>query len=126
MVLSKSDIMRQSQFKRLTVICTPCDKKCISCAKPESFTSTHMFIELSRLLNLPINVMIPKVNGSNNYDWEMTNTILRTQQTYPERGTLMWKSMALPTKPPTSKRPRDPKHIVPMVENVKTKMKSML
>ncbi|KAH3714895.1 hypothetical protein DPMN_057597 [Dreissena polymorpha] len=97
MVLSKSDIIRQSQFKRLTVICTPYDKKCISCAKRRSFTSTQMFIELSRLLNLPINIMIPMVNGSNNYDWESTNTILTTQQTYPERGTLMWTSMALPT-----------------------------
>ncbi|KAH3769243.1 hypothetical protein DPMN_170492 [Dreissena polymorpha] len=66
--------------------------------------------------------MIPLVNGRNNYDWDMANITLRPQQAYPERGTitLMWTRMALYTKPPTSKRPWDPKHIVPMVENVTT------
>ncbi|KAH3775013.1 hypothetical protein DPMN_176408 [Dreissena polymorpha] len=111
MVPNKSDLMRHSQLKRFTVIYHPYGKGCISCAKPGSFTLTHMFIALSRLLNLPIKVMIPMVNGSNNYDWEMTNIILRPQQAYPERSTinLMWTSMALYTKPPTSKRPWDPK-----------------
>ncbi|KAH3781413.1 hypothetical protein DPMN_159240 [Dreissena polymorpha] len=65
MVLNKFDIMRQSQFKRLTVIRPPFDKDCISCAKPGSLPS--MFIALARLLNLPIKVLIPMANGSNNY-----------------------------------------------------------
>ncbi|KAH3694580.1 hypothetical protein DPMN_082019 [Dreissena polymorpha] len=96
--------MRQSQFKRLTVIRPSYDNDCISFAKPGSFTSTHMFKALSRLLNLPIKVMIPLANGSNNYSWEVTNTILRPQLADPESGTItsIWASMALPTKPQTS------------------------
>ena len=90
MVLEKSQIMINRHYKKLTVISPQINTDCLNCARPGTYSSMHMFIVMSRLLNIPIKVHYPAVNGSKNYNFQVMNTLLRPP--FPNNGTinLMW------------------------------------
>jgi hypothetical protein len=88
MTLNRSKIQAHPQFKRLTVLCPPYDDDCLHCAKPGTDSSMHMFIAMSQLLNLPIQVVYPAVNGSSHYNFKVSNTLLRPPFSDPDNGQL--------------------------------------
>lgn len=66
MVLEKSHIMIDRHYKKLTVISPQINTDFLNCARPGTYSSMLMFIAMSRLLNIPIKVYYPAVNGSKN------------------------------------------------------------
>lgn len=72
MVLEKSNIMINRHYKKVTVIFPQINTDCLNCTRPGTYSSMHMFIAMSLLLNIPIKVY-PAVNGSKNYNFKVMN-----------------------------------------------------
>jgi hypothetical protein len=100
MVINRHKIVNHRLYDKMQLLSDDLDKDTVSCAQPNSYSSSFRILALSNLLNIPIECVYPAINGSRYFAFKAYNTTFRPPFADPENGniTIMWTSTTVPKR----------------------------